>query len=197
MYIVNHKAKPSGHTLTAPQKQLLLEHSRTRMLTMGDGNCMFHSIGNMLGVDHLEVRATAISKLQSGADVYKDFVSCSWELYLSKMSVPGEWGDHTCLKALADAYSRQLILFADHLTNPKLTIEPQESLHPPLFILFWAEKHYEATIWIEPSPDPSLSGGNPHALPLAHTSLPEHMMKPMTDTSDGASAEVSVKFPGQ
>ena len=129
------------------QRKLLTQHNRIRVLTRGDGNCMFHSVGSALDLSHTAVRAAAIAELQSNRHFYESFCPTSWGSYISQMSKDGEWGDHLCLQALANVYSTCITIFSDHATNAVLKINPETSvgLHPAIVILFWAEKHYEAT----------------------------------------------------
>ena len=136
-------------------------HVRARII--GDGNCQFRAVADLLCNDqnrHAEFRSAAVQWLRENADVemqpgdpitkLREFVhDQSWADYLTRMAVACEWGDELTLRALANRYHvvfRVLSDVAAERGSPIRDIEPigGSQDRPVHWLAHYAEVHYDS-----------------------------------------------------
>lgn len=138
----------------------LVEHKKVP----GDGNCQFYSLSDQLygDFDHAaQIRAYAVAWLRDNAEMelengakLKEFGynDEGWDHYCTLMSLPGTWGDHLTLVAVAEIYKVRIIVVSSVKDESQALIEivpaPEtDSNKPPrdigiVFLCHYAEFHY-------------------------------------------------------
>lgn len=122
----------------------------------GDGNCQFRAVSDQLyaseGHHHL-VRSMCVDQLLCAPERYRDYVlGETFDGYVQKMSMAGEWGDHVTLQALADYLGIEINLICSFESAGLIRVTPQPPAPgqpapiggAPLWLSFWAEIHYQS-----------------------------------------------------
>lgn len=106
---------------------------------IGDGNCLFRSIADLIDGDqekHERYRRLAVQHFNLHQNQFEPFVTtsgCSFEQYVEKMSKNGTWGGHAELEALSVVLKRQFCVIN----------ESQEKV----IIGLQADKSFKKYIW--------------------------------------------------
>ncbi|KAG8460407.1 hypothetical protein KFE25_011898 [Diacronema lutheri] len=135
----------------------LAEFGLAERTVHGDGNCQFRAIADQLYGDqehHAVVRSMCVDQLLAAAERYRDYVVAeTYDGYVQKMSLDGEWGDHVTLQALADHLGIEINLVTSFASSAGLIRVTPCSPAPgparplggaPIWLSFWAEIHYQS-----------------------------------------------------
>ena len=127
-----------------------------RIDTEALGNCMFESLCRTGGLptSPYDLRQQVVEYMKGfptlfgqAWDGFPDFDS-----YLRHMANDGSWGDHLCMTAAAHLLWRPIRIITDSTHEesglievaPPLLISPN-TWGPPLYLVHYGERHYEAT----------------------------------------------------
>ena len=138
------------------QKCILRAKHWTLRKVPGDGSCQFHAVGFAVNESHEAVRNNAIQWIKEHKDEYKHKISLptstdkvsddALESELDKKIQEwsdGEWGDCLTLDALAKHYQREIWILTDNAQRAWTQIG---SFGNPIYVVFYAEIHYDAVI---------------------------------------------------
>jgi len=101
-------------------KPLPLPPGFRRKRTKADGNCLFRSFSQSLydsPKHHDELRCKVVEHMSTNKSQFEDFFVAGgddnyleFEDYLDEMNMDTTWGDHLCLKAMADLFPECTII---------------------------------------------------------------------------------------
>eukprot|EP01059_Diplonema_ambulator_P018121 TRINITY_DN302_c1_g3_i1.p1 TRINITY_DN302_c1_g3~~TRINITY_DN302_c1_g3_i1.p1 ORF type:complete len:329 (+),score=42.37 TRINITY_DN302_c1_g3_i1:158-1144(+) len=115
-----------------------------------DGNCMFHALSATLEkvkvqIDHEQIREEVVAHLKQHGHRYADFCDENWEEYLTRLRKPGEWGDHLCLAAAAEALGLTILVVVGG-NSPVLQIGGYTHGRNRFVALTFHDSHYEGVM---------------------------------------------------
>lgn len=134
----------------------LAEFGLSERTVEGDGNCQFRAVSDQLYGEqehHGLVRSMCVDQLLCAAERYRDYVLAeSFDGYVQKMSMDGEWGDHVTLQALSDYLGVEINLVTSFESaglirvtpRPPAPGQPKPPGGAPIWLSFWAEIHYQS-----------------------------------------------------
>lgn len=137
---------PEGCEPTEQQSEILSRLCLKPKETDARGNCQFDAVGGAVGEAHDVVRQHAVDYIRARKRWFAGFVmNMTFDDYVAKMGQLGTWGDNLTLQALAEHYGRRIVVISDRPANPVLEIEPQMASSETIYVLHYAEIHYEET----------------------------------------------------
>lgn len=117
--------KPMGRD-TRSLTGILAENNRELVTVPHDGSCMFHTLAaqlNLFGSKYGDFYDAGRVRSEIMVHMYihksDDFIpeDETWDEYLTRMSCPGQWGDHPCLAAATQLYNINIKMWS--LLDPR------------------------------------------------------------------------------
>ena len=137
---------PAGCQPTEEQWEILSRLRLKPKRTDATGNCQFDAVGGAVGETHDVVRQHAVAYIRAHEHRFAGFVmNATFDHYVAEMGQLGTWGDNITLQALAEHYGRKIVVISDRPANPLLEIEPRMARLEAIYVLHYAEIHYEGT----------------------------------------------------
>jgi hypothetical protein len=120
----------------------------------GGGDCLFHTVGYHLGIDHTELRQLAVRLISDNWERYSAFLQYhnGTELvaysdvndFTERMGRQGTWGDHVVLQVLCEYFHINALIIVVEGTELRDQILINVGSPSTFLIKFNREFHYEA-----------------------------------------------------
>ncbi|XP_047324346.1 OVARIAN TUMOR DOMAIN-containing deubiquitinating enzyme 9-like [Impatiens glandulifera] len=114
----------------------------------GDGNCQFRALSDQIyrtADHHKTVRQQIVDQLKYQGELYEGYVPMTYDEYVKKISMSGEWGDHVTLQAASDVYGVKIFVLTSFKDTCYIEILPRiQKSKRIIFLSFWAEVHYNS-----------------------------------------------------
>mmetsp|Transcript_5128 Transcript_5128/g.18255 ORF Transcript_5128/g.18255 Transcript_5128/m.18255 type:complete len:252 (-) Transcript_5128:40-795(-) len=134
-------------------RQRLVDFGLREHAIQGDGACQFRALAHQLfsaQSRHGDVRTAVVSQLRKEPGHYRGFVHEDYAVFINRMALAHEWGDHVTLQAAADAYKVKICLVTSYETRGFVSVtpitpgldEPDRQAPKTIWLAFWAEVHY-------------------------------------------------------
>lgn len=124
-----------------------------------DGNCQFRALSVQLYGDesqHAAIRQLVIKQMLQSRDRYEGYMLGSYEEYVTRMALDGEWGDNVTLQAVSDIFNCQIHVLTDQPGSELLELNPEAQpelgaaaarpKQQALCLAFLTEVHYDAVV---------------------------------------------------
>ena len=120
----SHKNQSRSHQIgytTTDDNELKFRHALNVRLhydiieQIPDGNCLFRSVSHQLygTADHHQlVRHKCMEYIQCERNYFHNYISESFDEYITRMKQDGEWGDHVEIQAMSEIYDRTIEIYA-------------------------------------------------------------------------------------
>lgn len=124
----------------------LVSHSLFSEKTVGDGDCLYRSIGDKLGYEGAELRVLTAEYLSRNVDAFKPYIPVDQRAsYVSNMKA-GAWGDYVALLVIQQMTSRTIVVVTP---GQRPVLLKGLSVEEPIFIHYNGQYqnrrgHYEA-----------------------------------------------------
>lgn len=135
------------------QKKILRDFTLKEHEVKGDGSCQFRALSYVTtGTEdnHLIIRKNICDFLLAHREQYQDFIiGTSFDTYVAKMRRSHTWGDDLTLQAYIDMDGREVILvttYSDSVIRKIPAFLGRTSQISPIYLSFYAEKHYNALV---------------------------------------------------
>ncbi len=135
-------------------RKTLTAHNLTIKRSIGDGNCLFHSLADQLNyhfeeigypqnLDHIKLRSDTCAHIEKHMDFFGGFL----EETLDEKKQDGTWGGNVDIAAIADMYNVAIeIISADQEPNVILPTHCDASIiDGTMSLAFTQEMHYDST----------------------------------------------------
>ncbi|XP_052060338.1 uncharacterized protein LOC127700734 [Mytilus californianus] len=139
-YATDHSPEGDCHCCKCTVKQhlsLLTEYMEKMGYDVknvsGDGNCLFTAIVDQLRINgdfsytHDNLRKRAVQFLRQRPHVDEEthlesfLTNETWEEYLAKMEMDGQWGDDIMLKGISELTGRKIVVYSSFMSRTEVT----------------------------------------------------------------------------